>query len=359
MKRAVVGSLLVVCFLSAGAQRASQLAFREEVHNFGSVDENKGPVTHEFVFTNNSSRDVRILKVQASCGCTTPGWSRDPIPPGQQGFVQVSYNPKGRPGYFNRSLTVTTDLEPNPIVLQIKGQVSNVDNPEPSDFPIAKGNLRFRTSSFNMGRVFRKSEYAVREFPVLNAGDKVINFSGECVQPGYILVDVQPRTLEPGRQGTIRVSYNGGVRNAYGFQSDNIEVHTDDPLAPVKSFPVFATLEDYFPEMTAAELASAPQLVLGTQLLEFGSIGSNGTTEREVTITNAGRRPLELRAIQPNCTCITASVSKTTLKPGESAPVRISFNPASRKGTQTKSISFYSNDPKNPVQRLTFTAYVQ
>ncbi len=359
MKRAVFGLILTFCFFHGEAQKANQLAFREEVHNFGTVDENNGPVTHEFVFTNNSGRDVRILKVQASCGCTTPGWTRDPIPSGQQGFVQVSYNPKGRPGYFNRSLTVTTDLEPNPITLQIKGQVSDVGNPAPSEFPVAKGSLKFRTSSFNMGRVFRKNEYAIREFPVLNAGKEPITFSGEFVHPNYILVDVQPRTLEPGAQGTIRLSYNGGLKNEYGFQSDNVEVHSDDPVAPVKSFHVFATLEDHFPEMTAAELSTAAQLTIGTKTLEFGNIGSNATSEREIAVTNTGRKALELRAIQPNCSCIQASAAKKSLKPGESTVVRVSFNPASRKGTQTKSISFYSNDPKNPVQRLTFTAYVQ
>src|SRR5690606_15577093 len=92
-------SLFFLMLLAAGnAQQAKQLSFRQETHDFGAVDENKGPVTHEFVFTNNSPRPVKILKVQASCGCTTPGWSKDPIPPGEEGFVQASYDPKGRPG---------------------------------------------------------------------------------------------------------------------------------------------------------------------------------------------------------------------------------------------------------------------
>lgn len=359
MKRVVLGLVFTVIFFSGQAQQAKQLTFREETHDFGMVSENKGPVTHEFVFTNNSNRPVKILKVQASCGCTTPGWSKEIIPPGKEGFVQASYNPKGRPGFFNKSLTVTTDLEANPIVLQIKGQVSNLETPAPSDFPAAKGSLRFKTSSFNMGRVFRKDEYVVREFPMMNAGKNAVAFTGEFIHPSYILVDAQPRKLEPGQTGIIKVSYNGALKDQYGFQSDNIEIVTDDSASPRKSFSVFATLEDFFPETTAGELSGTPQMTFDSQSVDFGNIKANTTTEKEIGFTNTGKRALELRAIQPNCSCVTASASKTTLKPGESSIITISFNPADRSGTQNKAISFYTNDPKNPVQRVTFTAYVQ
>ncbi len=359
MKEVVFGLFLTLILSQGLAQKAKQLAFLEETHDFGMVEENKGPVTHEFLFVNNSNRPVRILKVQASCGCTTPGWSKEEIPPGQQGFVQASYNPQGRPGYFNKSLTVTTDLEPNPVILHIKGHVANLQNPSPSDLPVAKGSLRFRTASLNMGRVFRKDEYAVREFPVKNAGDTPVSFSGEFDHPSYITVDVQPRVLEPGASGVIRVGYNGALKDQYGFQSDNLVIHTDDSAAPLKSFTVFATLEDLFPEMTAAELESAPKLAFSSNVLDLGNIKSNTTTEREITFTNTGRKELELRGIQSNCSCVTATAAKTKLKPGESSTIRISFNPADRSGTQNKSVAFYSNDPRNPVQRLTFTAYVQ
>jgi len=359
MKKAVFGLLFALIFSSTYAQQAKQLAFREEIHDFGAVDENKGPVTHEFVFTNNSNRPVKILKVQASCGCTTPGWSRDPIPPGKNGFIQASYNPKGRPGFFNKSLTVTTDLEPNPIILQIKGHVGNTERPGPSDFPVSKGDLRFNVSSFNMGRVFRKDEYVVREFPFLNGGKNTINVTGQFIHPSYIKVDVQPRTLAPGEKGIVRISYNGALKNDFGFQSDNVEIETDDPAGARKSFSVYATLEDFFPEMSAAELAKAPQLTFESHSIEFGNIKGNTATERYITFRNTGKDELELRAIRPNCTCVTASASKESLKPGESATITISFNPADRIGTQNKAISVYSNDPGNPVQRVTFTAYVQ
>lgn len=359
MLRFIAVLICMPIFSTSLAQQAKQLNFRDETHDFGVVDEHKGPVTHEFVFTNNSARPVKILKVQASCGCTTPGWSKDIIPQGKQGFIQASFDPKGRPGFFSKSLTVTTDLEANPIILQIKGQVSNDEKPAVSDYPVAKGNLRMKTSSFNMGRVFLKDEYVVREFPVLNGGSEAISFSGKNTHPSYINVDVQPRTVEPGQKAVVKVSYNGALKKQYGFQSDNIELDTDDKSAPRKSFSVYATLEDFFPEMSAAELAQAPQLTLESPSMDFGIIKGGESAEREILVTNTGKKDLHLKSIQPNCSCITAEAAKVALKSGESGIVKITFNPQDRSGTQNKAISFYSNDPRNPVQRLTFTAYVQ
>ena len=110
--------------ISVDAQKVKPLRFKEDIHDFGYVDQDAGPVTYSFQFVNVSNRPVKILTVQASCGCTTPNWSKDPVVPGANGFIEARFDPKGRPGYFNKSLTVTTDFDSNPVILQIKAQVS-------------------------------------------------------------------------------------------------------------------------------------------------------------------------------------------------------------------------------------------
>lgn len=341
----------------AWAQQSKPLQFKEEIFDFGTVAEEGGPVTHEFVFTNGSNRPVKVLTVQASCGCTTPGWSKDPVGPGKTGYIQASFNPKGRPGFFTKSLTVTTDLEATPIVLQIKGQVYSGGSVDVSAFNIANGNWKLKVGSFNLGKIYRKDEFTSRDFQILNGGSKAITFTGKVVSPSYIKVDVTPKVLAPGAKGNVKVSYNGKLKNAYGFQSDNIEIHTDDELSPVKSFSVYATLEDYFDPLKPEDLAKAPQLRLGMTSLDFGTVSPTGAT-REITVSNTGKKELSIRSLQGNCTCVTASATKPTLKPGESSTIKLNFKPQDRKGTQQKAVTIYSNDPRNPVQRITFSAYV-
>jgi archaellum component FlaF (FlaF/FlaG flagellin family) len=349
--------ILVIAGTQVWAQQSKPLQFKEETFDFGAVAEEGGPVTHEFVFTNGSTRPVKVLTVQASCGCTTPGWSKEPVAPGKTGYIQASFNPKGRPGFFTKSLTVTTDLEATPIVLQIKGQVNTGGSATPSDFHIANGNWKLKAGSFNLGKVYRKDEFTTRDFQVLNGGNKAITFSGKFVGPAYIKVDVTPKVLAPGAKGNIKISYNGKLKNAYGFQSDNVEIQTDDESNPVKSFSVYATLEDYFEPLKPEELSKAPQLRLGMTSLDFGTVSSAGAT-REITVTNNGKKELNIRSLQGNCTCVTASATKPTLKPGESSTIKVNFKPQDRKGTQQKAVTIYSNDPRNPVQRVTFSAYV-
>ncbi|MEY4274872.1 MAG: hypothetical protein RL638_1820, partial [Bacteroidota bacterium] len=79
--------------------------------------------TYSFEFTNTGKAPVVISNVQPSCGCTTPEWTREPIMPGKTGKVTASYNSTGRPGNFNKSITVVNNGEVQQIQLFISGTV--------------------------------------------------------------------------------------------------------------------------------------------------------------------------------------------------------------------------------------------
>lgn len=355
--------LWIVCFVVLMAPSVAQVAkpiqFKEEVFNFGEVVEKAGPVIHQFEFTNLSNRPVKILNVKPSCGCTTPDWTKEPVPPGKTGFIQARFDPKGRPGHFNKSLTVTSDFDTNPIQLQIKGMVNGEGKEALSEYNSDNGNWKLRSASFNFGKVYLKDEYVVREFPIMNAGTKPIVYLNKVDGPAHIRVKIEPVTLQPGEKGIITLSYNGKVKNQYGFQTDNITIHTDDELHPDKSFSVFATLEDFFPPISVEETAKAPKLQIIESTIDFGRIKQNQASVKEIKIVNSGKSSLQLRSIQSNCTCIVAESTDKVLKAGASTTIKISFNPQDRKGTQQKSITIYSSDPQNPVQRITLAAYVE
>lgn len=356
-KLIAIGCVLIS--ISAFAQVARPIQFKEETFDFGDVVEKNGAVTHIFEFTNVDTRPVKILMVKPSCGCTTPEWSKEVIQPGATGFIHARFDPKGRPGFFSKTLTVTTDAEPNPFVLHIKGTVVTDAQQKAAAFTAAKGSWKIKSTSLNLGKVYIKNEYVVREFQIMNAGKKPVTYSGKYDGPAYVRVNVEPATLQPNEVGIVRLGYNGKMREAYGFQSDNIVIHTDDEAEPDKSFTVYATLEDFFPELTAEEAKKSPRLQLSQPTFDFGRIKQNQQTTREVTVTNLGQSVLELRAVQGNCSCIVAAVDKKTLKTGQSTAIKISFDPQDRKGTQQKAVTIYSNDPKEPVQRITFTAYAE
>ena len=90
-------------------------------HDFGKIV--KGiPAEATFEFTNTGKAPLVISGVRASCGCTTPDYSKEPIAPGKKGFVKAVYNAANL-GVFNKSITVTSNANEKDIVLIIKGEV--------------------------------------------------------------------------------------------------------------------------------------------------------------------------------------------------------------------------------------------
>lgn len=116
-------STIVAVFAFAVASQAQGvLKFGAETHDFGKL--NEGPIaTYNFEVTNTGTAPVVISNAQASCGCTTPEWSKDPIMPGAKSTIKVGYNTSGRVGAFTKTITVYSNAENGTTVLTIKGEV--------------------------------------------------------------------------------------------------------------------------------------------------------------------------------------------------------------------------------------------
>lgn len=104
----------------ATSLKPENMAFNSDSHDFGTIAE--GPAgNYEFQFKNTGKEPIMIESVNASCGCTTPSYSKEPIAPGKTGTIKASYNTVGRPGPFTKSITVTSNAGTK--VLTIKGSV--------------------------------------------------------------------------------------------------------------------------------------------------------------------------------------------------------------------------------------------
>lgn len=118
--------VIVSClFMSASAPKEKgEIKFEKTVHDFGHVKENGGPVSVEFPFTNSGDANLLIYEAKAECGCTTPDYPKAPIAPGKGGKIKVTYNPLGRPGAFDKVVTVKTNGKPGKVRLKIRGTVT-------------------------------------------------------------------------------------------------------------------------------------------------------------------------------------------------------------------------------------------
>ncbi len=99
-----------------------QITFAQGEHDFGKIQEGT-MANYEFVFTNTGKAPLVLSNVQPSCGCTTPEWNKDPIMPGAKGTIKASFNSYGRPGTFQKYITVKSNASNGEITLIIKGTV--------------------------------------------------------------------------------------------------------------------------------------------------------------------------------------------------------------------------------------------
>ena len=90
-------------------------------HDFGKIKQGV-PVTYEFKFTNKGKTPLVITNAQGSCGCTTPNWTRDPVMPGGEGVVKATFNAMAV-GPFDKTVSVTANVDGGVVVLHIKGEV--------------------------------------------------------------------------------------------------------------------------------------------------------------------------------------------------------------------------------------------
>jgi hypothetical protein len=94
------------------------ISFEHTAHDFGRVE--SGPVyTATYKYKNTGNANLFISSAEASCGCTVPTWSKEAIKPGETGEIVLNFDSKGRNGEQLKTVTVTTNTEPNKNVLTL------------------------------------------------------------------------------------------------------------------------------------------------------------------------------------------------------------------------------------------------
>ncbi len=96
--------------------------FAKMEHDFGTIEEGQ-VIEHEFKFTNSGQAPLVISNIQASCGCTTPDWTKSPVKPGEEGYVKVAFNSAGKSGVQSPTVTIQANTSPNVTRLRLKGNV--------------------------------------------------------------------------------------------------------------------------------------------------------------------------------------------------------------------------------------------
>lgn len=357
MKRLAFLILSVGLFAGLTAQNAKPvISFEKKVHDFGEIKEDGGSVSYVFEFTNNGAQPLVIHTVRTSCGCTSPEWTRTPIQPGGKGTVKATFDPRNRPGNFNKSITITSNAEQPTETLRIIGNVLPRAQTVEDIYPRQMGDIRLRSSHLSFTRVepgATKSE----SLEVINTSSNAVTVTFFRVPP-HITIKMEPEILQPGAKGSIVAQFDAGKKDDWGFVVDQVFIVLNGVQDNQNRISLSATIEEDYSKWDSEKMANAPDILFSETAFDFGEVKSGDKVNHTFKVSNNGKSPLILRKVKASCGCTASQPDKTTILPGETANIAVSFDTRGRNGRQNQSITVYSNDPRKSTMLLRISASV-
>jgi hypothetical protein len=360
MKSVLLFFSLLILGVNASSQVAeTKMQLSGTEHDFGTFKEEAGRQTFDFIVTNTGTQPLMIQNVVASCGCTTPEWTKQPIPVGAKGKVTAIYDPTGRPGVFNKTLSVYSNSKPEVVVLVIKGEVIPHEKTIEELFTFAVGKIRFESNHLAFTNV-KKTGKNIRVMQLINTSKAPIKVQFDAL-PAHLSLKSNPETLKPGQKGLVEGTYDATKNPAWGSVNDIIKIKLNDTIQENVYYYISANLVEDFSSLSKEDMENAPVFKLAQTTVELGKIQGSTQNEVEFKFTNAGKRDLIIRNIKSTCGCTAVQDGNQGIgvKPGGSSSIKAVFSSGSYNGKVTKTIYVYTNDPKNSEVVLMLNADVE
>ena len=344
--------LITSLFLSFSiySQNTATISFSKNLHNFGTIQEADGITTYQFQFKNTGSKALIIKNVKASCGCTTPEWTKAPIAGGKSGFIKVSFDPKNRPGPFNKSITITSNATSSPNKLIIKGIVKARTKTIDDKYKYTMEGLKLKSNHIAMTKI-TNTETKTEQLSIYNPTTKIISLEFDRI-PTFIKFNKTKFSVKPKEKIIVNITYDASKKKDWGFVTDRIFIIVNNKRDSKNKITVSAEIVEDFSKLTKEQTENAPQSYIEQTTFNFGEINKGVNKTHTFTIKNNGKSDLVIRKTKSSCGCTIAKLDSKIIKPGASSDIKITFNSKGLSGKQHKTITIISNDPKKSKQTL-------
>lgn len=335
----------LVFSLSAMAQKAV-IDFDVKTYDFGKINEADGKVTFVFNFTNKGNAPMVINRVQASCGCTTPTYTKEPIEPGKKGNVTAVYNPEGRPGTFTKTITVYSNASEEQVTLMIKGEVIPRAVSEANPFPVSIGDIAAKQRVVQMNNI-NKGNAQVRVLEIKNTGKGNVKPVIENLPP-YVVVKVMPEVLKPNEEGKVTFTVNSKNCPQWGPFNDQVYMVLNGQRKYTEDFVIriAGNIVEDFSTLTIDQRRKAPIFETKSTTINLGEVKLGTKKVGKFAVTNRGINPLEIRRVINTNKEISVHPFKASILNGKTAFIMADVNTKTLpEGEYKKSFTVQTNDP--------------
>lgn len=347
--------LSTVCMALIAVAMTAQspvITFEKTEHDFGKVDEN-GKISTVFTFKNEGMAPLLLSNVRASCGCTTPIWPKEPIEPGQTGNITVQFNTNGRPGKFNKTVTITSNASEPTTRIYIKGEVIPKQAKPVNRYTIAVGDINMKGKLVDLGTIKKgESKSGELEYTNLKEGERQVDLATNDAD-SYLMSQVTLPAVKTNEVGKFVFFIDTKDTKLYGPVEAYAYVVVDGKKEIAEDFKltVKANIVEDFANMTVEEKQQAPIIeILSAQ--NAGSAVAGKNIKFNFPIKNSGVNPLEIRRIYSTDNHLAIKQPKA-IKSGKKGMVSLTINTNGLKpGNHSSEIVVISNDYQHPVQRV-------
>ena len=360
-----LGLLLLAVLTCLVCLAQPEIKFENTTYDFGKIKEEGGKVTGKFIFTNVGNEPLELTNVRPGCGCTAANYTKGAIAPGEQGYIEATYNPYNRPGAFNKNIRVTTN-EPRfienekatPHMIFIRGEVIKRPPTEFEQAGYTKSNGMLRIKEPNVAHNMLNTETVNDTFYVRNFWTKPVSFTLEKQDFISEIYRNFGAELMPGQEGFFVLKYDASKRNSFGQKKDVVIIQTNDSIEPVKRIHYANNIKEDFSKLTAKQLKNAPVSVISTDSVNMGNLMKNTSRSETIRLQNTGKNPLIIRSLEPSIPMFTVTSNMMTIPAGETAEITITFKAPGRASTQNATLDIITNDPANPIRTVKLSAKI-
>jgi len=270
------------------------------------------------------------------------------------GIITVEFDSNNRPGDFDKSIKIFTNIDDKIIKLTVKGYVIAT----PGKLRKHLGPLDIGKDKINFGKMIYGSTQT-KLVKLHNTLEDTI-YIELAEEYDNLNVKIDPDFLLPAQYGKMIVSFDTNGRQ-YGKTSESIEfkIKYEDEVVKDDLLITAEIIED-FSKLTQAEKINSPKLnlLLENDVLVLKNLKPDKVYQNKIEIENTGKRDLKIRNIQTYDYRFQIEPTELSIKPGRKGSFIVFVKPSKKADNLKTIISIISNDPNNSKRNFTIVGKV-
>lgn len=206
-------------------------------HDFGTVVEGQ-IVSTNFEIVNNGSGELKIDRVNASCGCTAAQPKKNILKPGEITSIKVDFNSSGRLGPQEKFVYIMSN-DPLTPELKLSFKCVVVDKSVASQAKAKLPKLKLSKTEYNFGDV-EEGKLVETKISFKNIGQATLEINDVKTSCGCTAALVSSKKLQPGESGNLRIELDTNGRD--GKFTRTVVIYSNDPEGPNQVITLIANI---------------------------------------------------------------------------------------------------------------------